>query len=119
MQFRTTMDTLGELGFDRPYLKVLNKCDGLDDLAPFSDFVCISAKYGQGLNELENKIAQKFETMFTVCKLSVPYSEISAFSRYGELISEKTRKYDEGGLKIECVVENIHLPKLKKYIVKD
>lgn len=119
MQFRTTMDTLGELGFDRPYLKVLNKCDGLDDLTPFSDFVCISAKYGQGLNELENKIVDKFRDMFTVCSLAVPYSEISAFSRYGELINEKMRKYDEGGLKIECVVENIHLPKLKKYIVKD
>lgn len=116
MQFKTTQDTLEELGFDRPYLKVLNKCENIEDLTPFSDFVCISAKYGMGIDELEKKISEKFKDGYADCTLVVPYPEISAFSGFANLLTEKSRKYDENGLNIDCTVEKIYIPKLKRYI---
>ena len=69
MQFKTSIKTLEELGFDRQYIKVLNKCENLDDLTPFSYFVCISAKYGAGIDELEKQISARFENQFTDCTL--------------------------------------------------
>ena len=116
MQFKTTQETLEELGFDRPYLKVLNKCENIEDLTPFSDFVCISAKYGMGIDELEKKISEKFKDGYADCTLVVPYPEISAFSGFATLFTEKSRKYDENGLNIDCTVEKIYIPKLKRYI---
>ena len=40
MQFKTTMQTLEGLGFDSPYIKVLNMWEGIEDTTPFSDYVC-------------------------------------------------------------------------------
>lgn len=116
MQFKTSIKTLEELGFDRQYIKVLNKCENLDDLTPFSDFVCISAKYGAGIDELEKQISARFENQFTDCTLVIPYNQISSFSEYENLIIERSRNFDEHGLNIECTVEKIYIPKLKLYI---
>ncbi len=116
MQFKTTIKTLEELGFDRQYIKVLNKCENLDDLTPFSDFVCISAKYGAGIDELEKQISARFENQFTDCTLVIPYNQISSFSEYENLIIERSRNFDEHGLNIECTVEKIYIPKLRLYI---
>ncbi len=116
MQFKTSIKTLEELGFDRQYIKVLNKCENLDDLTPFSDFVCISAKYGAGIDELEKQISARFENQFTDCTLVIPYNQISSFSEYENLIIERSRNFDEHGLNIECTVEKIYIPKLRLYI---
>ena len=119
MQFKTSLGTLEELGFDRPYIKVLNKCEDVEDLTPFSDFVCISTKFKRGLDELENRIASKFKDSYADCTLVIPYSEISSFNEYERLINEKSRKYDENGLNVQCSVDRIYIPKLKRFIKSD
>lgn len=116
MQFKVTRQTLEELGFDRPYLKVLNKCDNVEDLTAFSDFVCISAKFGVGIDELKEQITEKFKDSYADCTLVIPYSELSDFSRYEGLITERNRKFDENGLTVACTIEKVLLPKLKRYI---
>ncbi len=116
MQFKTTMDTLGELGFDRPYIKVLNKCENIEDITPFTDFVCISAKFNLGIGALERQISDKFKGIYSHCLLVVPYSEISAFSAQTSRFTERSRWFDENGLNVECTVEKIYLPFLKQYI---
>lgn len=118
MQFKTTMQVLGELGFDRPYIKVLNKCDGIEDTTPFSDFVCISAKYGDGLDGLENAVYERFSEIFKDCSLVIPYSEISEYSANAAFLTEKSRNFDENGLNVECTIENIYINKFEKYIKK-
>lgn len=116
MQYRTTMQTLEGLGFDRPVLKVLNKCECIDDLTPFADFVCISAKYGNGMDDLCKAITDKFSTQYTECTLTVPYSKIKDFNRFAPFFTEHSRSYDENGLTLSCTIENIHLSKVKEFI---
>lgn len=118
MQFKTTLDTLGELKFDRPYLKVLNKCDRIEDTTPFTDFICISAKTGLGLEELENRITKSFEEQFVECKLTIPYSKISEFSANSEYLTEHQRTYDENGMNIDCTIEKIYLPRFEQYVTE-
>ena len=116
MQFKTTMQTLEGLGFDSPYIKVLNKCEGIEDTTPFSDYVCISAKYGMGLEQLEREIISRFKDKFTDCTLSVPYAEIGKFGKLSGYINERSRQFDGDGLSIDCTIENIYLGRFEKYI---
>lgn len=116
MQFTTTMQTLEGLGFDRPYLKVLNKCEDIEDLTPYADFVCISAKYGQNIDGLKQAVYDVFKERFTDCTLCVPYSEVSEFSSLAEDIAEHSRRYGEDGIEIDCTVENTRIARFKKYI---
>lgn len=118
MQFKTTMQVLGELGFDRPHIKVLNKCDGIEDTTPFSDFVCISAKYGDGLDGLKNAVYERFSEIFKDFSLVIPYSEISEYSANAAFLTEKSRNFDENGINVECTIENIYINKFEKYIKK-
>lgn len=119
MQFRTTMQTLNSLGFDSPYIKVLNKSENLEDTTPFADFVCISAKYGNGLDALEDEISRKFSDRFADCTLVIPYSEISSYSQLTSFVTEKSRKFDENGLCVDCTIEKIYLPRFINFIKKE
>lgn len=118
MQFKTTMQTLEGLGFARPYLKVLNKCENIEDLTPFSDFICISAKYGQNIEGLKKGVYQSFAERFTDCTLYVPYAELSAYSANADFVTERARRYLADCVEIDCTAENVSLGKLKKYIKK-
>lgn len=119
MQFETTLSTLASLGFDKPYLKVLNKCDliGEDDIVP-SDCICISAKTLYGIDELKKRIAQSFSDKFTKVKLFVPYDKMNIYSSLAYAISEKSRNFTDDGLEIEGTAENIYLPRLDDFIKK-
>ena len=116
MQFKTTMQTLEGLGFDRPYLKVLNKCEDLEDLTPYSDFVCISAKYGKNIDGLKAAIYREFQEKFTVCTLCVPYKDMAEYSACSDAVAERARRYGADGMEIDCTIENARVGKLKKYI---
>ena len=57
MQLDTTLETLRGMQFSSPYLVVMNKCDSVPSDARFpKECVCISAKYGHGLDFLKQKI---------------------------------------------------------------
>ena len=117
MQFETTLSTLSSLGFDKPYLKVLNKCDLIDDtdILP-SDCICISAKKNQGLDHLKERIVSSFSDKYTHFKLFVPYDQMSEYSFLGYAVSEKQRNFTDDGLEIDCIVENKYLPRIEKFI---
>ena len=116
MQFETTLDTLEELGFDRPFIKILNKCDNIEDLTPFHDFICISAKNGTGIETLAEAVTKHFKDAYTDCVLHIPYDKIKKYSELNGYVMEKTREFDENGLVIECSIENIYLSNFEQYI---
>ena len=95
---------------------MLNKCEDIEDLTPYADFVCISAKYGQNIDGLKQAVYDVFKERFTDCTLCVPYSEVSEFSSLAEDIAEHSRRYGEDGIEIDCTVENMRLARFKKYI---
>ncbi len=117
MQFETTCSTLASLGFNKPYLKVLNKCDLVDttDCLP-ADCICISAKKNQGIDELKRSIKESFADRFTKLKIFVPYEQMSEYSALSYAVNELSREYKDGGMEIDCVAENKYLPRIQKFI---
>jgi GTPase len=78
---------LAEIGADElPIEIVVNKVDAVDLLTRrrlanrFSGAVHVSARTGEGLEELRARIAERFEDRFTVVELLVPFDEGAVLS---------------------------------------
>lgn len=122
-QTEVTLDTIRELGAsDKPVLTVFNKCDLTPNLHFFSldrNTVRISAKTGEGLSLLLEKIASMLENTRRRVKLAIPYSDGNLISRIrndGELISEE---YTPDGIMIDAVLDAGFLNLVRDYIVSD
>ncbi len=119
MQFETSWKTLNELGFDRPYIKVLNKCEDIEDFTPYgNDFVFISARTGLGIDNLKQKISDNFNCEFIRCELLVPYCKLKTYTTLGKYVNELSREFEGNGLRISCMVRSIYLPKISEFIAK-
>jgi GTP-binding protein HflX len=73
---------LGEIGADElPIVLVLNKIDAVDSLHRrrlgnrFPDALQVSAQSGEGLDELRERIAERFGDRFEAVRLLIPYDE--------------------------------------------
>ena len=73
---------LGEIGAgELPVELVLNKVDAIDPLARrrlanrFPDALLVSARTGEGLDELRHRIADRFAERFEPVRLLIPYAE--------------------------------------------
>lgn len=119
LQFNTTLSTLGELGFDKKYLKVLNKCDLVADTSALpSDCILISAKDGTGITALKEQIKKSFEERFKRLKLFVPFEKFDAYEKLRQYAAEISREYTGEGLNAEIKVENINADKFTKFICR-
>jgi len=117
MQFETTISTLNSLGFNKEYLKVLNKCDLLNDNGVLpKDCVQISARNGQGIDELKNAILKSFSKSMTKCSLIVSYGQMNEFNSIQKLIYKTNVKYNNDGAMIDCWIDNTNVEKFNKYI---
>ena len=79
-QHDTVEEVLAELGAtDQKRIEVINKCDAADPAPAFPGAVLISAKTGEGLEELREKIAEALQASHAPVTFMIP------FSRYGIL----------------------------------
>ncbi len=80
-QHDTVEQVLEELGAtEQKRIEVINKCDLMDNPAPaFPGAVVVSAKTGEGLEELKGKIAEALQ------ESTMPVTFMIPFSRYGLL----------------------------------
>jgi GTP-binding protein HflX len=81
-QLRAVTAVLDEIGaLELPVELVLNKIDAIDALHRrrlanrFPDAAQVSARTGEGLDELRGRIAERFEHRFATVELLVPYAE--------------------------------------------
>lgn len=119
MQINTTLGVLRSMNFTSPYLIAANKCDGLspaDRAALPADYICISAKTGEGCDELKAKIYAAFKNKFTDCTLFVPYADTKAYSAKKGLLTEKKTVYANEGAEILCSIPNERLSDFSKWI---
>lgn len=117
-----TKDLLQSLGCgDTPIITVLNKCDLLDgSVMPqdFSSYIKISAKTGEGIDELLDTIDKNLPVRMKRVSLLVPFSSaglISEIRQKGTLLSEE---YVENGVKVEAVVDEKIYAKLNKFEIE-
>ncbi len=116
MQLKTTLDTLNELGFNAPYLVVMNKCDAARDLRPPRGAVCISAKNGTGLEELKRRIFEALKDEFVRAALFVPYPRMAEYGALRGLLTERTVEYTDDGARITAVIPAIYADKFRTFV---
>ena len=118
-QYRTTMQTLEDLGFSAPILLVMNKIDKLADGAGLPrDAVCISAKTGAGLDTLRKKIFEMLRDRFVEADLFFPYAQSAKYGALRPLISERAIEYADDGMRVRAVIPIEHAEKFRSYIVR-
>ena len=91
-QHDTVEEVLRELGAeDQKRIEVINKCDLRDADPAFPGAVMISAKTGEGLEELKRKIAEALQESYSPVTFVIPFSrygQLSAIRPLGRVISE-------------------------------
>lgn len=98
MQLETTLSTLRGMGFNSPYLLVMNKSECVNDTSIFPfESICISAKENIGIDELKKRILENFQDELLVCELFIPYEKFDEYAKLGDYIYEKSTKFTDDG----------------------
>ena len=108
-----------ELGAEQtPRIDVFNKCDKFTgDILPHgADIVSISAKTGQGLDELLEKIGGRLDTGACRGGLRLPYDQGGVVDMLHRQAKVERVDYGEA-IEVEAVCTPVQLGRLKDYIV--
>ena len=108
-----------ELGAEQtPRIDVFNKCDRFTgDILPHgADIVSISAKTGQGLDELLKKIGGRLDTGACRGGLRLPYDQGGVVDMLHRQAKVERVDYGEA-IEVEAVCTPVQLGRLKDYIV--
>lgn len=108
-----------ELGAEQtPRIDVFNKCDRYTgDILPHgADIVSISAKTGQGLDELLKKIGGRLDTGACRVVLRLPYDQGGVVDMLHRQAKVERVDYGEA-IEVEAVCTPVQLGRLKDYIV--
>ena len=108
-----------ELGAEQtPRIDVFNKCDKFTgDILPHgADIVTISAKTGQGLDELLKKIGGRLDTGACRVVLRLPYDQGGVVDMLHRQAKVERVDYGEA-IEVEAVCTPVQLGRLKDYIV--
>ena len=106
VQMYVVYDTLRELGIgDKTIVTLFNKCDKVAELPHLydsraDDILMISAKTGQGLDELKIALANLLRERKVYVQRVFPYTEagkVQVIRKFGQLLSEE---YEEDGIHV-------------------
>jgi GTPase len=121
---RAVDDVLEEIGVgDQPRILVLNKADMLDEdrrreLAfRHPEAVLVSAIGGEGLDELQDRIADEFERTLRDVELLVPFSEGGTLSDLHELAGDLERTDTPEGVRIQARLPSVVAERFDRYAV--
>lgn len=119
VHFAVTNELLESLGCgDTPIITVLNKCDLLDGslmAQDFESYIKISAKTGEGLDNLLQAVEDNLPVRMKRVTLLVPFSQgglVSEIREKGTLISEE---YLAEGTRVEAIIDEILYSKAKDF----
>lgn len=116
-QFETTQATLDELGFDKNYIKVLNKCDELQSTVHLpEDCVLISAKCGTGIAHLKEEIKKVFAERFVFATLTVPFDKMGEYEKAKRYAVELSRSFTDTGMTVELKIEKINADRFAPFL---
>jgi GTP-binding protein HflX len=126
VQVDAVMETLKRLkAEDKPMITVFNKIDTVTDpavrrdlVAEFPNSVSISAKTGEGMQDLLRAIKKQVQDLLGMVKALVPYSQSSLIQEcynFGRVLKEE---YREDGIYIEAELVSEMRGILQKYSVE-
>lgn len=114
-----TRELLASLSsLDKPIIPVLNKCDLIsDNMTGISGAVHISAKYGQGIDELLKAIEDNLPKKLKRVRLLLPFDKAGIANKLRETAILHTEKYTAEGLEVEVTVDEIRYGRIREYVV--
>lgn len=118
MQLKTTLQTLEEMGFDSPYLVVMNKSENIQDktVFPFGS-IPISAKENLGIDGLKRAVLEKFREDLIFCELFVPYTSVNHYAAIKNWLTERSISYTDDGQTVQAVISARYAEKFTEFIV--
>jgi GTPase len=121
---RAVEDVLEEIGVgDQPRILVLNKADMLDDdrrheLAfRHADASLVSAVTGEGLEQLQERIADEFERQMRDVELLVPFSEGGTLSELHDVAGDLERTDTPDGVRVLARLPAVIAERFDRYAV--
>ncbi len=100
-----------------PCIRVFNKCDAYVGILPHGeDIVCLSARSGEGVSELVQKLLALLEQGNHRVHLEIPYSDAGVADALNREASILSLEYTDTGITAEVVVPPELFGKVKKYI---
>ena len=119
-QHDTVMQVLAELGAtEQPRIEVVNKCD-LGNVEPtFPGAVMISAKTGEGIDELHSRIAAELQKSYAPVTFVIPFSQYGLVSQIRPLGRVVNEAYTDEGTELTIVIGNADRDRLVAKYGKD
>lgn len=126
VQMDAVMDTLKILGAEgKPMITVFNKIDTITDptvrrdlVAEFQNSVAISAKSGEGMDDLLLAIKRQVQDLLGFVKALVPYSENSLIQDCYNFGRVHVVDYREEGIYLEAELVSEMRGKLRRYAIE-
>ena len=104
-QHDTVEQVLAELGAtEQKRIEVINKCDEGDPDPVFPGAILISAKTGEGLDELKAKIAETLQASHRPVTFRIPFSRYGILSEIRRLGRVITESHTDTGTEITLVI---------------
>ena len=100
-QHDTVEQVLSELGAtEQKRIEVINKCDAADPPPAFPGAILISARTGEGLEQLKAAIAEALQESYAPATFTVPFSRYGILSEIHSLGRVICEKHTESGTEI-------------------
>lgn len=119
--YETTMKVLEELGAgDRPCIVVLNKIDLVrDDARPLSGIPALrlSARTGEGLDELGTRMGALLAEKSVSCKLLIPHSRYDLIHNLHENAGIEKKTVSDDGILLQCRIPGAMLGQVREFVV--
>ena len=99
------LDQLGAA--DKPVLEALNKADraNVEGMVVPAGAVLISARTGQGLDDLRAEISRRVAALRHPVELTIPYEKGAALSLIHERGQVLREEYGEAGTNVTCLLD--------------
>ena len=117
-QARIVQELVARLGAEStPCLRVFNKCDAYHGILPHGDdIVCISARTGEGSEELIRKLAEILDRGSREVNLVVPYAKAGILDLLNREASVSRTEYTDAGIEITATVMPELFGRVKEFI---
>ena len=117
-QARVVDSLISQLGAETtPCVRVFNKCDAYLGILPHGDdIVCLSAKSGEGVKALVDKLSEILDRGSHRVTLKIPYSDAGVTDMLNREASIVSMEYTDSGIEAEVIVPPEVFGKIKKYI---
>jgi len=100
-----------------PCIRVYNKCDAYMGILPHGeDIVCLSAKSGEGVQELVEKLSKLLDRGNHHVELKIPYANAGIADLLNREVSVLKMEYTDEGIEAEVIVPPEVFGKIKQFI---